>query len=453
MTASVSIDPAVRREVQSDYFRYLLPTLIGQIAHSFYCMADVFFVGAAVGSDGLAALNVALPVFTLFSAFSLMVGVGTATTASILTGQGQTQQTNRVFTQSMVLLAVVGLTLTLLTSVFIVPLARVFGATDRILTEVVDYMRPINLLAFAYIFSGALGVIIRADGNPRLVMIAGTTGNICNIVLDYVFTMKLGMGMFGAGLATILGHCVAVRLDLLHFALHQNHLHLTRNFFDPAACVRVLRNGIGSSILELSAGLIVLLFNIALLRVSGEAAVAIFSVLSNIAYVGKGVFNGMAQAAQPILSTSYGAGRYDRVRAANRCAMTAAAIFSTVIYLILVLCAGFIIPVFVEPTLVPMGIRAMRLYFLAFPFTGLNTVMMYAFQSLEKVRYISVIAVLRGVVLISAALMLFSVLWGETGVWLALFAAEFTTYAVFTPVRSKVDRSLNQAPALRPALR
>lgn len=301
MTASVSIDPAVRREVQSDYFRYLLPTLIGQIAHSFYCMADVFFVGAAVGSDGLAALNVALPVFTLFSAFSLMVGVGTATTASILTGQGQTQQTNRVFTQSMVLLAVVGLTLTLLTSVFIVPLARVFGATDRILTEVVDYMRPINLLAFAYIFSGALGVIIRADGNPRLVMIAGTTGNICNIVLDYVFTMKLGMGMFGAGLATILGHCVAVLLYLLHFALHQNHLHLTRNFFDPAACVRVLRNGIGSSILELSAGLIVLLFNIALLRVSGEAAVAIFSVLSNIAYVGKGVFNGMAQAAQPIL--------------------------------------------------------------------------------------------------------------------------------------------------------
>ena len=250
MTASVSIDPAVRREVQSDYFRYLLPTLIGQIAHSFYCMADVFFVGAAVGSDGLAALNVALPVFTLFSAFSLMVGVGTATTASILTGQGQTQQTNRVFTQSMVLLAVVGLTLTLLTSVFIVPLARVFGATDRILTEVVDYMRPINLLAFAYIFSGALGVIIRADGNPRLVMIAGTTGNICNIVLDYVFTMKLGMGMFGAGLATILGHCVAVLLYLLHFALHQNHLHLTRNFFDPAACVRVLRNGIGSSILD-----------------------------------------------------------------------------------------------------------------------------------------------------------------------------------------------------------
>ena len=92
-------------------------------------------------------------------------------------------------------------------------------------------------------------------------------------------------------------------------------------------------------------------------------------------------------------------------------------------------------------------------YFLAFPFTGLNTVMMYTFQSLEKVRYTSVIAVLRGVVLISASLLIFSALWGETGVWLALFATELTTYVVFTPVRSKVDRSLDHAPALRPALR
>ena len=453
MSAFASVAPDTRREVRQDYFRYLIPTLIGQIAHSFYCMADVFFVGAAVGSDGLAALNVALPVFTLFSAFSLMVGVGTATTVSILNGQGQPRQSDRVFSQSMALLALTGLVLSVLTSVWIVPLARVFGATDRILTGVVEYMRPINLLAFVYVFSGALGVIIRADGNPRLVMFAGTTGNLCNILLDYLFTMRMGMGMFGAGLATILGHCVAVLLYLLHFALRRNQVRFVSRFLDPAAALRVLKNGIGSSILELSAGLIVLLFNIALLRVSGESAVAIFSVLSNIAYVGKGVFNGMAQAAQPILSTSYGAGRFDRVRAANRCAMATAALFSCGIYLILVLFAGSIMPVFVEPSLVPMGVRALRLYFLAFPFTGLNTVMMYAFQSLEKVRYTSVIAVLRGVVLITAFLSLFSLLWGETGVWLALFAAEAVTYLVFAPVRTRVDHSLAQPTALRPALR
>ena len=217
----------------------------------------------------------------------------------------------------------------------------------------------------------------------------------------------------------------------------------------------MLKNGIGSSIWRRCAGLIVLLFNIALLRVSGEAAVAIFSVLSNIAYVGKGVFNGMAQAAQPItLSTSYGAGRYDRVRAANHCAMTAAAGFSTVIYLILVLCAGIIMPVFVEPELVPMGVRALRLYFLAFPFTGLNTVMMYAFQSLEKVRYTSVIAVLRGVVLISASLLhLLGALGRDRCVAGPLCHRIDHLCGVRTRCAPRWTSSLDHAPALRPALR
>ena len=49
---------AQRAEIRSEYFRYLVPTIIGQVAHCCYCLADVFFVGLGVGKDGLAALNV-----------------------------------------------------------------------------------------------------------------------------------------------------------------------------------------------------------------------------------------------------------------------------------------------------------------------------------------------------------------------------------------------------------
>ena len=72
-------DAAVHRQVRTEYFRYLIPTIVGQVAHCCYCLADVFFVGMAVGSDGLAALNVALPIFTVYSTFSITIGVGAAT--------------------------------------------------------------------------------------------------------------------------------------------------------------------------------------------------------------------------------------------------------------------------------------------------------------------------------------------------------------------------------------
>ena len=64
-----------KREIRKEYFRYLIPTVIGMVAHCCYCLADVFFVGIAVGSNGLAALNVSLPIFTVYTTFSILIGV------------------------------------------------------------------------------------------------------------------------------------------------------------------------------------------------------------------------------------------------------------------------------------------------------------------------------------------------------------------------------------------
>lgn len=450
--AQTEAQQAMRSEVRQDYFRYLLPTIIGMVAHSFYCMADVFFVGAAQGSNGLAALNVALPIFTLYSSFAIMLGVGTATTISVCIGQGDVENTHRTFSQSMLVLLVVGLSASVLTSIFIRPIAYLFGATDLIVDMVVAYLRPVNLLAFVYMLSSALSVIVRSDGNPKLVMVAGTVGNLCNIFLDWLFVMKLDMGIFGAGLATIIGPCITVAILSLHFALGASRLHFVRVHFDRALLLRVMKNGVGSSILELSAGFIILLFNVVLIRVSGEQAVAIFSVLSNIAYVGKGIFNGMAQAAQPIISVSYGAGRFDKVRTVNRYAMFTALGFSCVIYAIIALFPAQIMSIFIEPTpaMLKMGTKAILLYFLSFPFTGINTILMYYFQSLERAKYTSLIAVMRGVVFISMTLLIFSMLWGETGVWLSLVAAESLTYLIFEPLKKRFDRRM-AAPAAIPA--
>ena len=439
-------DPGVKRE----YFRFLIPTIVGMIAHSFYCLADVFFVGIGVGSDGLAAVNVALPMFTFYSTFSVLVGVGAATTIAICRGAGDTRRINKAFTLAMVLVAVMGLLVMTVGTTFLRPICRLLGATDQILPMVVDYLRPVNQAAVVYMMANALSVIVRSDGNPKLVMAAGTAGNLLNILLDYVFVIGMGMGTFGAGLATIIGPCVTTAILSLHFITRHNNVYFTRAFADGPLLGRLLRNGVGSSILELSSGLIILLFNVALLRVSGEEAVAVFSIISNIGYVGKGIFNGMAQAAQPIISQNYGAGNPRVVRQVNRYAMTTALVFACCVYGLVLLFPSQLIAFFIsnDPALVTLGARAVVLYFLSFPFTGMNTVLMYYFQSIEKSLCTVLIAVLRGVVLISAALAVLAALFGVTGVWLALFAAEGVTFCIFYPVKVRMERKDRLAESL-----
>ena len=431
-----------KREIRKEYFRYLIPTVIGMVAHCCYCLADVFFVGIAVGSNGLAALNVSLPIFTVYTTFSILIGVGAATTISVCRGAGETQSINKVFTQAMISVILFGGLLGIFGTLFLREIAYAFGATDLIVDGVVGYLSPISPLAVVYMMASSLGVIVRSDGNPRLVMIAGTLANITNIVLDYIFVIGMGMGTFGAGLATIIGPFVNVALLSLHFIKHVNQVSLTKHFFSPGLFWRMVKNGVGSGVLETSSGFVILMFNIVLIRVSGETAVAVFAIISNIGYVGKGIFNGMAQAAQPIISLSYGAREYRRMKLVNRYAMITTLCFSCGVYLLVLLFPGNIIGTFVstDVQVLAIGIPAITLYFLSFPFTGMNTILMYYFQSIEHATHTTIIAFLRGILLVYAALSLFSRLWGLTGVWLALLAAEFITFAIFYPIKIRMDR-------------
>lgn len=446
----MSVSSLTNGSVSKSYIQFLVPTTIGMISHSVYCMSDVFFISYGVGSTGLAALNIAMPIFTVFSSIGLLLGVGAATTISVLNGQQKYDDTNRVFTMAMVLNLAIGLLLSVVCTVFVVPLSKAFGATQDLLPYVVDYMLPIGAGAFAYLLSSQLQVLVRADYNPKLVMVASTTGNILNIILDYVFVVLLKGGMLGAAIATSIGPIVSIGILSLHFITKSNHISFTKHYFSFGLLKKIVANGAGTFILEMTSGIVIFLYNFVLLSLSGAGAVAIYSVISNIAYVGKGIFNGIAQAAQPLISTNFGAKLYKRVEKANRCSVAAAVIFSGVAYLAMVLFPKQIVGVFLSdsPHLLESGVEATVLYFSSFVFTGINTSMMYYFQSIEKPVFTTMIAVTRGIALIILGLIIFPPFLKENGVWITLTFAEVVTFLVFTPIRWYVKRKMEQtAPA------
>ena len=71
---------SLKKNIWKNYVSYLIPTVIGMVTYSLYCLADVLFVSLGVGSNGLAALNISLPIFTIYSALALLIGVGTSIT-------------------------------------------------------------------------------------------------------------------------------------------------------------------------------------------------------------------------------------------------------------------------------------------------------------------------------------------------------------------------------------
>ena len=438
-------DRLLHQNILKVFLGYLLPTVMGMITHSLYCLADVMFIGVYVGSTALAAMNICMPIFTLFTSIGLLIGVGASTTIMVKLGQGDHESPDKIFSLAILCNLVVGVTISVLATLYLEPFARFLGATDQLMPYVSQYMTPINCTCFAFILSSMMQVIIRADYNPKLVMIATVTGNLFNIVFDYVFMAKMGMGIFGAALATAISPFISLALMSLHYILKNNTLHFTRDCYDLSLLKRILQNGIGTFCLEFTSGMIIFVFNIVLLKISGELAVACYTIISNIAYVGKGIFNGIAQATQPLISANYGAQQYDRSQRAAKISMLTAVGFSTVVFLLVLVMPRQIAGCFTEDmNLIEACIPAMKLYFVSFVFTGLNTMLMYYFQSIERPKISTVVALSSGIVLVLVGIIVLTPILGENGVWLTITFAELGTLAFAYPYKRLVDRRQTQ---------
>lgn len=80
------------------FLKYISQSISGMIGVSVYILADTFFISYKCGADGLAALNLILPVFGLVFAIGSMIGIGSATRYNISTAKGS--PSDYYFTQS-----------------------------------------------------------------------------------------------------------------------------------------------------------------------------------------------------------------------------------------------------------------------------------------------------------------------------------------------------------------
>lgn len=62
-----------------EFSRYVALNVLGMLGISCYILADTFFVANALGSDGLAALNLAIPVYNFIHGAGLLLGIGGVT--------------------------------------------------------------------------------------------------------------------------------------------------------------------------------------------------------------------------------------------------------------------------------------------------------------------------------------------------------------------------------------
>ena len=404
-----------KNEKVSVLFKKLFfPTLAGMLCLCAVTAADGIFVGRGVGGDGIAAVNICVPLMMVVMGFGLMVGIGGSVVAAVSLSKGKIKRARFNVTQAM--LFVTGATAVLIAAVMIFPFetARLLGASDHLTDMVVTYLRWF-VPALVFQIWGAVALFyIRLDGAPKLAMWCNIVPALLNVFLDWLFIFPFQWGVMGAAFASsisVFTSGTAAVVYLLFFAK-------TLRFYPVKIGVRGFhlffeniwkQCKIGSSALLGESTMAMLMFtgNRVFMRYLGDDGVGAFGIGCYYMPFAFMVGSAIAQSAQPIVSFNYGLGDRRRIVQTEKVAAFAG-----------VLCGAAS----------KLAVDGLPFFTSGFVFFILNLTGIGYFQSVERLTPATVFSLLRGFVFLAASFHVMPLLFGTKGIWLAMPVSETATF-------------------------
>ena len=423
-----------KNSIGKTLFRYALPSTMAVWIFALYTMVDGMFVGRGVGPDALAAVNLALPYISIMFAISILVTIGAATIVGVKKGAGEHEEASRLFSTTIYALLIFGGTVCTLSYIFIDEIAWMLGARGHLIPLVREYLKTLLMFNTFYLVAYSMEVFVKVDGFPKRELFAICCAALTNIVLDYILVIELGMGLRGAAIATGSAQILQGILLLLHFTgkfKEKGTIKFVRTLPSVKEVIRFVKIGLPDCVTEMSAGLILLAFNNAILMYLGTSELTAFSVIGYANNLMLLTMIGLTQGMQPIVTFLRGRKAYEDITAVVNLTMRAAFIICTGSYAFVFFFGDMLAAMFLsDAELISLSHQLMKIFCVTFIFMGLNVVISGFFTAMEKPVHAGAISVLRGGALAMGLLAVLPVMFGNQAIWSVAPASEISVFII-----------------------
>lgn len=407
------------------YLKFIIPSVLSMWVFALYSMVDGFFVSNYVGEVEFSAVNISMPIITLFFATGILFSIGTQARVGMNLGKGDFNLANKIFSTSIVSLIFIGILFSGVIYIFIDKIIYVLGANDATAEFVREYLKAIVPFGMFFMLTYQLEVLVKVDGAPHISAFSVFIAAISNIVLDYLLIVEFHMGIFGAALATGIAQAISSFSFILYFSRKTGRLRFVKNF-DFSILKSTLPLGIGDAISEIAIGFTVFLFNRNLFEVYGENAVIAYTVISYVSVFATVTMTGVAQGLAPIFSFDYGKRDYKKIRKFVERGVVTILLISVVFIFVAHRFAEPIVNIFLDEgtDILHETSIALARYSWAYPFIGLNGLMITFFASLGHGKIATTLSVLRTPIVISIVMFICRALMPDYFLWYVLAFAE-----------------------------
>jgi putative MATE family efflux protein len=404
-------------------------------------------VGQWIGSLAIAAITVVLPIVFLISSLGMGIGIGGSSIISRALGAKAAEKAYLTFGNQIFLTLVLSILFVLVGILFNEPLLLLFGANGDILVPATSYFNVVlygvPFLAFAMMGNP----VIRAEGKPKFAMYAMIIPAISNILLDIVFIKFLGLGMFGAGLATSISYAACGLFIFGFFLSKKSELSiLAKNFILSFSIVKeIVQLGGVTVARQGTISVLMIVLNATLFTYGGENAIAVYGIINRVMMFALFPVLGVTQGFLPIAGYNIGAKNNDRVRKVIKMAIIYGSAVASLIFLGIICFPEAIARLFTsDVALIEETPKALLYVFLATPVVTAQLIGSAYFQAAGKALPALALTLLKQGVFLIPLVYILPKFFGLNGVWFSFPVADvLATLVTLLFLRSEVRKHLN----------
>lgn len=407
------------------FFFAAIPGALSMLASSLYYTLDGIFVGQFIGATAFAAINLAMPFAIINFSLADLIGVGASVPISIALGRGERKEANNIFTCACLLIHALGVLIGAALFAAAPALIRLMGADGDFAAMAVQYLRVYALLSPLTTCMFAMDNFLRISGFIRGSLALNILMSVLCAGLELLFLGVFGWGVWAAALAGSLGMGICVLIAYIPFLRGKSVLRFTRPRFSWKLLLRITSCGTPNFLNNVSARITEILMNAILVRLGSAMAVSVYGVLLFVDGLIQPLLYGICDALQPAVGYNWGARKYSRVRAIERCCFIGAAVTTIALMFLVRSVPETVTRLFVpdaSPELLTLATSALALFSL----TYLTRWLGFATQSYM----IAIGKPLQAALISTSFSLLFPVLFlillwplGLTGIWLNLPAS------------------------------
>lgn len=426
---------------KTDYFipkmfcRLMIPSVISSFGFALADMADSLVVGQKLGESGLAAISLCLPIFMLINLFMDGFGIGGSVMFSQMIGEGNVEKARECFNRVWTVTLILGVVIAAVVNVFTNQCLSLLGTSKTdgdVYYACRDYVKIIACGAPLLMLNVVFANFLRNDNNAKLASVGFLIGNTADIFLNIIFVVIFGLGTKGAALSTVIGSVIAIIIYMPGIiGKKADVLKVIKFSPDVNEGFRCFKTGFATSVRHLLQLIFFLVINRLLMTLSGERGVAVFDVVYNVSFFIVYLYNGIAEASQPLVSTFTGENSEEDCRYVLKLSKVWALCLGAAAAALIALNSEKISWFFgISGNVISESSTAIRTYCIGFVFLGINIINEKYYQSKNYLIPTFIIVLMREfLVLIPCAIILSYI--SLKAIWFMYPITEFSVYLIF----------------------